>query len=142
MVVPISDIDVSRFVDRNRNGLVEARGGSDAICFSFFAIASEGADIAIRGDNTDGMIAPIAHVHVPASINREAVGTIELSDLPIAVGQTRLTGSRKGLDPNNRHLGDYDINRTHYDDAREQQSLGQASRPPNAEAPPAIKRRI
>src|SRR5215475_12296158 len=142
MVVPVSDVDVSRFVDRNRNGLVEARGATDTVSFSFFAIASECADIAVRGDNTDGMIAAITHVDVPASVNREAVGTIELPDLLIAVGQTRLTGSRKRLDPHDQQLGDYDISRPHCQDTSEQQPLGQPSRPPNAEALPDIKRRI
>src|SRR5215510_7559715 len=142
MVVPVSDVDVSRFVDRNRNGLVEARGATDTVSFSFFAIASECADIAVRGDNTDGMIAAITHVDVPASVNREAVGTIELPDLLIAVGQTRLTGSRKRLDPNDHQLGDCNIRHPQYHDADEQQPLGQASRPPNAAAQRDIKRRI
>src|SRR5262249_6835337 len=105
MVVPISDIDVSRFVDRNRYRLVEARSSTSAISFAFFNIASECAGIPVRGNHTDGVVAAIAHVHVPASINREAVGTIELSDLPVTVGQTCLAGSRKRLDPNDRHLG-------------------------------------
>src|SRR5215467_12461419 len=131
MVVPVSDIDISRFVDRNRNGLVEARGGSNAIGFSLFAIAGECADIAVRGDNTDSVIAAIAHVDVPAPINCKAVGTIELPDLLIAVDQTRLTGSRKRLDPTDQHLGDYGVHRARCQDASEQRPLGQPSRPPN-----------
>jgi len=52
------------------------------------------------------------------------VGTIELSDLPVAIGQAGLTGSRKCLDPSHWCLGDCNTRGPSHEDGSEHESAG------------------
>jgi hypothetical protein len=81
----------SGLVDRNRDRLLEARGGTDAVGIPVLAVAGEGADIAIRRHDADGMVAAIAHIDVALRIDREAMRSVELSHLATAVSQAGLT---------------------------------------------------
>src|SRR3954466_12232698 len=102
MIVPVGHVALPGFVDRRRDRLSEACVDSGPVGVSFLAISSKRPDIAVCGDDTNGMVAAITHIEVALRVDGEAVSAIELSHLAVAVGKPGLTTSRKALHPNLR----------------------------------------
>src|SRR5206468_2434256 len=55
VIVPVGHIDISCYIDRNRDRLVKARCSTNPIALSLLAVSGECPDITVGCDDTDRM---------------------------------------------------------------------------------------